>query len=103
VNRARWIRTIEAGKKIIDYQEGYVEDDKFQALAAGDALAHVSTTYTRGLPYGEEKVSVMVSVACDQNEATINKAGEHTFMKALELVGDGFSVLEQLRQMEKKA
>lgn len=76
-------------------------DDKFQELMVGDGLARVSTTYGRGLSYGEEKVSVTVTIACDQNEATINKAGEVTFMKALELTGDGWSVLEQLAQKHK--
>lgn len=76
-------------------------DDKFQALIAGDGLAKVSTSYAQGLPYGEEKVSVMISVSCDQNEAAINKAGEFTFMKALELVNDGWGVLNQIKDQHK--
>ena len=75
-------------------------DDKFQALMVGDGLARVTTTYGRGLPYGEEKVSVTVTIACDQNEATINKAGEVTFLKALELVGDGMGLLRALGQKD---
>lgn len=75
-------------------REGYIMDEKFQALVQGDGLARVSTTYQRALKYGEEKVVVTISVACDQNEPQINKAGELSFLKALELTDDNFSLLE---------
>lgn len=101
MNRAFWTRTITQDKQVIHYEEGYLADDNFQALVQGDALGRVTTTYTKGLPYGEEKISVSVSVACDQNEATINKAGELTFLKGVELVSDGWSVLQQLDQQQK--
>lgn len=101
MNRAHWSLTVEKNKQVVHHDEGDMADDKFQALMVGDGLARVTTTYGRGLPYGEEKVNVTVTVACDQNEATINKAGEVTFMKALELAGDNWSILEQLAQKQK--
>jgi len=69
--------------------------DKFQGLVQADGLAKVSTTYQRALKYGEEKVVVTVTVACDQNEPQINEAGKWTFLKAMELTDDNFSLLEK--------
>ena len=101
MNRAHWTLTVEKNKQVVHHDEGDMADDKFQALMVGDGLARVTTTYGRGLPYGEEKVNVSVTVACDQNETSINKAGELTFMKALELAGDGWGLIEQLAQKQK--
>lgn len=68
-------------------------DDKFQELVQGDGLARVETLYSRAVNFHEEKVTVTISLACDQNESTINKAAELGFYKALELVDDNFSIL----------
>jgi hypothetical protein len=68
-------------------------DDKFQTLVQGDGLARVETLYQRAVNHHEEKVVVTISVACDQNEASINAAAEATFRKALELVDDNYSIL----------
>ena len=68
-------------------------DDKFQALVQGDGLARVETLYQRAVAFHEEKITVTVSLACDQNEMAINRAGELGMKKALELVDDGYSLL----------
>lgn len=75
--------------------------DKFNELASGDGLARVSMTYTRAVEFSVEKISTMVSLTCDQNETTINKAGELAFLKVMELTDDGFGMLMQLREEEK--
>lgn len=70
-------------------------DDQFQGLVQGDGLARIETTYQRAVNFHEEKVVVTLSVACDQNEATINRAAELTFRKTLELVDDNYSLLQE--------
>ena len=70
-------------------------DDKFEALWKKRDVdpARVAITVAEGMDYGSLKVSATVSVACDQNEPSINKAGELAFYKALELVRDGWGEL----------
>lgn len=70
-------------------------DDKFEALWKNRNVepARVALTVSEGMDYGALKVSATVSVSCDQNETTINKAGEVAFYKALELVRDGWAEL----------
>lgn len=70
-----------------------MEDDKFQQLVQGDGLARVETLYSRAVNFHEEKVTVTISLSCDQNEPAINKAAELGFYKALELVDDNYSIL----------
>lgn len=68
--------------------------DPFPKVAKHDQAAKVTISLGRSLPYGEVKVSASVTVTCDQNEVTINRAGEIAFLKAKELVEDCFSHLE---------
>ena len=69
--------------------------DPFPELVKKDGAASVSFTLGRSREYGELKVSATVRVTCDQNEATIDKAAKFAFMKALELVDDGWTLLTQ--------
>ncbi len=75
-------------------------EDKFDALWKNRNAepSRVAITVSEGMDYGSRKVSATVSLACDQNETTINKAGELAFYKALELVRDGWEELERLSQ-----
>ncbi len=95
MNRAFWNRTHYNHKtqQVFSYSEGSLEDDKFQQLVQGDGLARVKSLYQRAVAFHDEKIVVEVVVACDQNEAAINRAGELTFKKALELVDDGYALL----------
>lgn len=95
LNRAAWNRTIykKDGKTVLQYVEGYLADDNFQTLVQGDGLARVKTLYQRAVAFHDEKIVVEISVACDQNEAMINRAGELTMKKAFELVQDGYGFL----------
>lgn len=56
--------------------------------------ASVSMTVGRSFNYGEVKVTAHVTLQCDQNKATIDKAAEMAFQKAVEYVNDGLSLLE---------
>lgn len=94
MNRYTWTRHhVTKDERVISYREGIVADDKFQSLVQSDGLARVDTLYQRAVNHHEEKVVVTISVACDQNEPMINRAGELTFRKALELVDDNYSLL----------
>lgn len=97
MNRAAWNRTIykKDGTTVIRYEEGYLADDNFQNLVQGDGLARVKTLYQRAVSFHEEKITVEVEVACDQNEQAINRAGELTMKKAYELVQDGYGYLAE--------
>lgn len=70
-------------------------EDKFEALWKKRSVepARVAISVSEGMDYGALKVSATVSVSCDQDERTINKAGELAFFKALELVRDGWGIL----------
>jgi hypothetical protein len=78
-------------------EAGQLVEDKFEALWKKRDVdpARVAVGVSEGMDYGALKVSVTVSVACDQNESTINKAGELAFYKALELMRDGWGELSK--------
>lgn len=76
-------------------EAGQIAEDKFAALWTNRTIepAKVAIGVSESMEYGAFKVSATVSVACDQNEPTIDKAGALAFYKALEFVRDGFSEL----------
>lgn len=78
-------------------EAGQITDDKFEALWTNRNVdpARVAVGTAEGMDFGQLKVSVTVSVACDQNEKAINKAGELAFYKAVELMRDGWSELNK--------
>ena len=90
----------KGGGDALFLKEGYIVDDKFQALVQGDGLARISTTYQRQMKFAEEKVMVTITCACDQNESTLDRAGELTFRKALELVDSNYGLLMEMAQQE---
>lgn len=55
--------------------------------------ARVSMTVSQSAEFGTVKVSANVSLACDQTEDSINKAGELAYRKAYELMTDGWNEL----------
>lgn len=91
-NWARDMKSSKGEKSDVGQLKG---DDKFEVLWKKRDVepARVAVTVSEGMDYGALKVSATVSVSCDQNEATINKAGEVAFYKALELVRDGWAEL----------
>jgi hypothetical protein len=69
--------------------------DHFHELLTGRGpRATVSMSVGRSLEYGAIKVTSNVSLQCDQDEATIDRAGELAFRKACEFMNDGFSIVE---------
>lgn len=76
-------------------EAGQLVEDKFTKLWSNRKVeaARVAVSVSEGLDYGALKVSATVSLSCDQDEKTIDKAGEMAFYKALELVRGGFGVL----------
>ncbi len=91
---ARYTREVESpnGRRS---ETGQLVEDKFASLWKNRTIepAKVAIGVSESMEYGAYKVSATVSVACDQNELTIDKAGTAAFYKALEFVRDGFSEL----------
>lgn len=73
--------------------------DPFQQVL-GNGLARVSTTYQRAMKYGEEKVVVTISCACNQDEATINATAALAFNKAAWLTDWAYGMLLQNAQQQ---
>jgi hypothetical protein len=68
--------------------------DPFAALCT-PGLTHASVGFSLGTSqdYGRLKVVATVRVDCNQSTATMDKAAEMAFSKALEYMKDGFSIL----------
>jgi hypothetical protein len=85
---ARWWRRVSRTDGTYHEEEGYM--DSFENLL-GNGLAQVEMSTQFGLDYGAVKVSSVVRITCNQDEATINEAGKQAFFKSLELTKDGLS------------
>lgn len=57
--------------------------------------ATISFTAGKALGYGELKLSVHVSLQCDQNEAALEQAATKAFEKAVHYLTVGFQMLTQ--------
>jgi len=93
VNTAR-VDVEQDGKTRTVHHE--VLGDPFTRLATPGAV-HSTVGFTVGMGenYGALKISAHVTLTCDQNEPTLNKAGEMSFRKTLELMKDGWENLTQ--------
>lgn len=89
-----WELMVEKNKTPIAQRSGQLADDKFRRLVTDPhgIIARVNMGVSESMEYGSLKVTASVTLACDQNEAMINLAGELAFNKALELMRDGFSI-----------
>lgn len=76
---------------------GVLPLDPFASLWSDKQLepAKIAMSVSHSEDFGNIKVSATVSLACDQNESTINKAGELAFRKAFELMEDGWKELHE--------
>ena len=74
---------------------GQLTGDVYAGLRKNKAEdpARVDITVAHSADFGAVKVSASVTLYCDQNEATINKAGELAFTKARELMEDSWREL----------
>lgn len=74
---------------------GQLTGDRYSALWSkkDQQPARVSMGVSQSAEFGSIKVSANVSLACDQTEASINKAGELAYLKAYELMTDGWNEL----------
>lgn len=66
----------------------------------GAARAKVTVGYGESLEFGSIKVSVTVSLECDQTDAMVEEAGRVAYYKARELVDDGWSILRAQGKIE---
>jgi len=76
------------GKERIE--EGPLSKDPFPKLVttAAASKAHVTVTWGRAGSFGDPKVSVAVSLVCDQTQAMIYEAGRLAYETAVEMVDD---------------
>ena len=98
-----WHYQVERYGEVTEEKEGdmAVEGDPFDYLdrmskehaALGGAVAHVSSTVSRTLPYGEIKCSFTVSISCPQNQTLIRYASDTAFTHAVQAVNRGMSNL----------
>jgi hypothetical protein len=74
---------------------GQLVEEKYDALWSkkDQQPARVSMGVSQSAEFGSIKVSANVSLACDQTETAINKAGELAYTKAYELMTDGWNEL----------
>ena len=94
-----WSLTIAEKGEVKMKKGGTLQGDKFAKLVSrpGDekaVLSKVSLNITDTYECEEGrwvKVGAMITLTCDQNEATINKASELAFFKSQEIVNDGLS------------
>jgi hypothetical protein len=85
---------VDNGKKISD--AGELHSDKFTKLLTkhdGSPRARVNVGYSEATEFGAQKVSASVTLECDQTEKNINQAAELAYLKAREIVDDGWSLL----------
>ena len=70
--------------------------DPYKALIARDGAATVScgTTHWVNLEGGGFTVKFEVSLTCDQDTETVQKAGELAFQTALEMTSTGIKLME---------
>lgn len=64
-------------------------------LYDGNGNANVAATMGYAFAYGKGKCSVTVSLKCNQEDDTINKAGYLAMCKADELAQEGMKMAEQ--------
>lgn len=85
MNQVEWHADIE-DKTGVTAKNGTVVGDKFQALikAKDDsrAAAKISVLWGESGAFSSPKVSVMVTVTCDQNEGAMNEAAFQAYEMA---------------------
>ena len=91
--------------KEVSTKTGVLKDDKYDEIWSDKSQtpARVSMTVGSSIEYGYIKVSATVTLACDQNEKMIDRAGELGFYKAMELAEDALrEAVARQEQLEKK-
>jgi hypothetical protein len=90
-----WDMTKTVGGKTLS-TAGEMHGDEYRALFTkhDGPRARVNVGYSESSEYGASKVSASVTLECDQNEATISKAAELAYVKAREIVDNGWQLLQ---------
>lgn len=72
-----------------------LKEDKYKSLITNPTApsARVNISLSQSAEFGAMKVSASVTLSCDQNESTINRAGGLAYEKAYELLVDGWNEL----------
>lgn len=94
-----WSLTIDIYGYVINEEGGNIvgSKDKFMELV-GNGLSSVSITTGTSTDFGGIRTSATVRTTCNQDEKTIDKAGEACFDKSLELTMLSFSTIRRMRK-----
>lgn len=65
-------------------EQGEVQDDRFSALL-GNAQAQIEVLVGTTVGFGDAKVHVALRLSCNQDEATIERAGQLAYLTAKDL------------------
>ena len=87
-----WERTITVEGQQPKTECGQMNPDEYQQIKGDECAqieAHVGTQYN----FGEAKVDFTVRLTCNQDAATIYKAGELAFQTAKRMVDAGLSMI----------
>lgn len=79
--------TIEK-EDVTEVRKGEIPGDKFARLVSSpkSVTSQISVSWGESAPFGRVKVSVLLTLTCDQTEAMIQEAGFLGYITAKELV-----------------
>jgi hypothetical protein len=98
-----WVVRLERKGNVVAEISGYIDPFRELISETGTDKAHVGCTYKRALQsYGGEALSFSVNVTCDQNQVTIDRAGELSMLKVIEMLGHGTELLARLEEEARK-
>jgi hypothetical protein len=72
-----------------------------ELYSAGEPHAFVAMDVSKGFDFGNVRVTSRVSLVCNQNSATLDRAGVLAFEKAYAFAMDGFEILMAETQGDK--
>ncbi len=87
-----WSLTVAKGDKKHTHH-GALKSDKYRALVTNSSgpKAKVSMNVSESYDYSSIRVGASVTLTCDQNTRTIDRAGQLALEKATELMKAGFA------------
>lgn len=93
-----WKLTVEKDGAIVREEAGNME--LLPELFRKNGAATVGLTYGNSLDFGKEKVSAFVTLTCDQDEQSIDMAGQLAFKKAMQLTEMGWDLIIRRAEAE---
>jgi hypothetical protein len=97
VNSAR-INIERDGQETQTVKETVLHGDEYARLATPGGI-HATVGFNVGTQhdYGKAKIMAIVTLVCDQNTATLDRAAELALLKAVEYANEGMRILVETR------